>query len=112
MGKLKKYITPYVWYMLFTMVIKFAATLLELQIPDLMETMVDKKVPAGDVRQIYLYGVLMGLCALGALLGNILANKPGPPQVKITGNRSAAPGLLLTWCRLMCYPVYGATRPR
>ena len=75
MGKLKNYIKPYVWYMIFTMLIKFSATLLELQIPDLMEIMVDKKVPAGDLKQIYLYGVLMGLCALGAMIGNILANR-------------------------------------
>ena len=75
MGRLSKYIKPYVWYMILTMVIKFAATICELQIPDLMEIMVDEKVPAGQKGQIYLYGVYMVLFALLALVGNIVANR-------------------------------------
>ena len=75
MGKLKKYIKPYILYMLLTMAIKFCGTTMELWIPTLMEVMVDEKVPAGDLTQIYLYGGLMILCAVGALLGNIFANR-------------------------------------
>lgn len=75
MGRLGKYIKPYVWYMLLTMGIKFAATICELQIPNLMEIMLDKKVPAGQVGQIWLYGGYMVLFAVLALCGNILANR-------------------------------------
>ena len=75
MGKLSKYIKPYILYMLLTMVIKFCGTTMELWIPTLMEVMVDEKVPAGDLKQIYIYGGLMLLCAIGALLGNIVANR-------------------------------------
>lgn len=75
MGRLGKYIKPYMWYMILTMVIKFAATICELQIPDLMETMLDEKVPAGQSSQIYLYGLYMIIFAVLALLGNILANR-------------------------------------
>lgn len=75
MGKLRNYIKPYVPYMILTMAIKFAATILELQIPDLMEIMLDEKVPTGDMNQIYLYGFYMILCAVLCLGGNILANR-------------------------------------
>ena len=75
MLKLKQYLRPYIAYILFTFGIKFCATFIELQIPNLMETLLDDKVPTGDVRQIYLYGGLMILCALVALGGNILANR-------------------------------------
>ena len=75
MGRLGKYIKPYAWYMILTMLIKFAATICELQIPDLMETMLDEKVPAGQSSQIYLYGLYMVIFAVLALVGNILANR-------------------------------------
>ncbi|MBQ4600848.1 MAG: ABC transporter ATP-binding protein [Oscillospiraceae bacterium] len=44
-------------------------------IPDLMETIIDEKAPAGDMTQIYLYGGGMLLCAVCALVGNIVANR-------------------------------------
>ena len=75
MGKLSSYIKPHVPFILLTMFIKFASTTMELLIPTLMEIMVDEKVPAGDLKQIYLYGGFMVLCAGLALLGNILANR-------------------------------------
>ena len=75
MLKLKNYLRPYLPYILFTFCIKFCATFVELQIPNLMETLLDEKVPSGNVDQIYLYGGLMILCALVALGGNIWANR-------------------------------------
>ena len=72
---LAKYMRPEVWYMIVTMIIKFVATYAELWIPSLMETMLDEKVPQGDLGQIYLYG---GLMLLAAALGfglNICANR-------------------------------------
>ena len=75
MKQLAKYIRPHLLYILLTMGIKFAATYAELWIPTLMETMLDDKVPAGDVRQIYLFGGLMILCAGLCLALNITANR-------------------------------------
>ena len=75
MHKLGKYIKPYIWYILLTMCIKFAATIFELQIPDLMEIMVDEKVPAGNLKEIYLYGGFMIIYAALALVSNVLANR-------------------------------------
>ena len=74
MLQLKKYIAPYYGYILLTLFIKFIGSVLDLMLPYLMEIMLDEKVPAGEVGQIYLYGVLMLLCAAGVLGFNILAN--------------------------------------
>ena len=75
MGQLKRYLQPYWLYMIFAMLIKLLGAVLELQIPDLMETILDEKVPAGDLRSIYLFGGLMILCAFGCLALNIIANR-------------------------------------
>lgn len=75
MKQLGKYIRPYAWYILLTLFIKFLGTYVELMIPDLMEVMIDEKAPAGDLPQIYLYGAGMLLCAILALVGNIVANR-------------------------------------
>ena len=61
--------------MALTMGIKLLAAVLELKIPDLMETILDVMVPVGDTQRIFLYGGLMLLCAFGCLGGNILANR-------------------------------------
>ena len=75
MGRLKKYIQPYWGFMILTMVIKLFGAYAELMIPDLMETIIDEKVPAGDQRSIYLYGAGMLLCAALCLISNITANR-------------------------------------
>ncbi len=75
MKQLGKYIRPYAWYILLTLFIKFLGTYVELMIPELMEVMIDEKAPAGELGQIYLYGGGMLLCALAALIGNIVANR-------------------------------------
>jgi len=73
--RLERYIRPYLGYIALTMLIKFAGTAFELLIPYFMEIMLDDKVPAGNVQDIYLYGGLMLLCAAGCLAGNIIANR-------------------------------------
>ena len=75
MGRLGKYIKPHVFYILVTLAIKFVGTYAELWIPTLMETMLDDKVPQGDLKQIYIYGGLMVLCAVLCLVLNITANR-------------------------------------
>ena len=75
MGRLKRYIRPYYWFMLLTMAIKLFGAAMELMIPDLMETILDEKVPEGDTRSIFLCGGLMLLCAALCLGSNVLANR-------------------------------------
>lgn len=75
MKQLGKYIRPYWPFIILTMIIKFAGTYVELMIPELMETMLDEKAPAGQLQQIYIYGAMMLLCAVLALVLNIIANR-------------------------------------
>ena len=75
MLKLERYLRPYWAYMALTMSIKLLGAVLELKIPDLMETILDEVVPTGDTQRIFLYGGLMLLCAFGCLAGNVLANR-------------------------------------
>ena len=75
MKGLAKYLRPYGWFMLLTVFIKLAASLMELILPYLMEQMLDIHVPDGNAGAIYLCGGGMLLCALGCLGANILANR-------------------------------------
>ena len=75
MRKLLKYINPYWGIILVGLAIKFVATYVELQIPKLMQVVLDEKVPAGLVKEIYLFGGLMVLCSVVAMVMNITANR-------------------------------------
>ena len=75
MKKLAQYIRPYRFYIALTLLIKFTGAAAELLIPYLMEILLDKTVPAGNVSGIYKFGALMILCAAGCLCCNIAANR-------------------------------------
>ena len=75
MVRLERYIRPYWGYIFLTVIIKLLGAVLELLIPYLMEIMLDDKVPAGNLMDIYIYGGLMLLCAAGCLGSNVLANR-------------------------------------
>ena len=55
--------------------IKFLGTIVELALPMILSFMIDDVVPMGDRGMIDKYGGVMFLCALTALVGNILANR-------------------------------------
>jgi len=75
MRRLERYIHPYWFYIIVTVLIKFLGAVTELLIPWLMEVMLDEKVPAGDPAEILFCGGLMLLCA-GLCFGfNVLANR-------------------------------------
>ena len=75
MSGIAKYIRPYWGFILLTLIIKLLGAVTELFIPYLMEIILDDKVPAGNLTDIYLFGGLMILCAFGCLSFNILANR-------------------------------------
>jgi len=75
MGRLKQYIKPHLLYILVTLAIKFAATYVELWIPSLMEIMLREETVSSGTKQIWYYGGLMLLCAIGCLVLNITANR-------------------------------------
>lgn len=75
MGKLYKYLQPYVLFILLTVTIKFGAAMVELLIPFLMEIILDDIIPTGNIPRVFLYGGGMVLCALVCVGMNILANR-------------------------------------
>ena len=75
MGRLKHYIKPHLLYIIITMAIKFIATYVELWIPSLMEIMLREETVSSGTEQIWFYGGLMLLCAIGCLVLNITANR-------------------------------------
>ena len=75
MGRLGKYIRPYWAYILLTVLIKTAGSVMDLFIPFLMEIILDDMVPVKNIQGIYLYGGLMILCAALCLTLNIVSNR-------------------------------------
>ena len=79
MKKLSPYIKPYWWVIALTLAIKFIATTAELMIPRLMQTIIDKTVPAvrngASMSQVYWMGGLMLLFAAVGLTSNIISNR-------------------------------------
>lgn len=70
-----KYIRPYVPYISATVFIKTIASVTELFIPLLLETIIDNAVPEKDTAAIYFLGAAMLLCALVCLALNFVANR-------------------------------------
>ena len=66
---------PFLGMILLGLALKFVATYLELQIPKLMQIVLDEKVPAGQEEEIYLFGGLMVVCCLVAVVMSITANR-------------------------------------
>lgn len=75
MKKILSYLKPYSLRMAVGLLIKIAGTLCELLIPIVMGYLIDEIVPLKQVSLILLWGGIMMLLAVGALVGNIIANR-------------------------------------
>ena len=75
MKTILKYIKPYNTYILFTLFLKFGASMMDLLIPSLLAKIIDDIVPLGEVRQIFLWGGVMILCAVISVTTNVRANR-------------------------------------
>lgn len=70
-----KYIKPFFGRMLVGFLIKFVGTIMDLFIPMLLSIIIDDIVPTGSMKNIFMAGVLMVVCSLLAITGNITANR-------------------------------------
>ncbi len=70
-----KYLKPHFSKMSVGLLIKVAGTVMDLLIPYILEHIIDIVVPTKNMRLIIFWGVMMILCALGGLVGNIIANR-------------------------------------
>ena len=75
MGKIFRYIRPYVGFICLTLLIKMLGAAAELMIPYLMEFILSKGAETGETKPIFFYGGMMILCAAVCLGMNITANR-------------------------------------
>ena len=75
MKKIMEYLGPLYGRMAAGFGIKLVGTVMELAIPWILAHMIDEIVPTKDQRRILLWGVGMAVCAVIALLGNVIANR-------------------------------------
>ena len=70
-----KYVTPMIPIITLTFIVKFIGSVAELFLPSLLSIMVDDIAPTGNIPRMFLFGGIMLLCALTALICNIVANR-------------------------------------
>ncbi|MBE6705845.1 MAG: ABC transporter ATP-binding protein [Ruminococcaceae bacterium] len=75
MKLIMKYVRPHFAGIVIGLIIKFAATILELFLPFLLEKIIDDVVPTGNIRMVIILGVMMVVCSLFAFIFNVTANR-------------------------------------
>lgn len=70
-----RYLKPLFGTMCFGLSIKVIATLLELCLPYILSYILDNVVPVGEIPPILIWGGVMILAAVLAMLGNVIANR-------------------------------------
>ena len=69
------YLKPYYFRMIVGLTIKFTGTIMDLLIPWILSYILDDIVPLEDTAKIFIWGGLMVLCALVAVVCNVGANR-------------------------------------
>lgn len=75
MKLLKKYLRPYIGRMSHGISIKFFGSLMDLLLPWILAYIIDTIIPTKNVSAIFLWGGVMLLCSVIAVVTNILANR-------------------------------------
>ena len=75
MKRLYPYLKPYLGRMTWGLIIKFTGTIMDLLLPWILSYLIDEIVPLRDMRLIIFWGVMMALCAVAALVTNVVANR-------------------------------------
>lgn len=69
------YLKPYYLRMSLGFMVKFAGTIMDLCLPWILAHMIDTVIPQNSRRMIFIWGLLMVLCAVLAWTGNVVANR-------------------------------------
>ena len=104
------YLRPYYARMALGFVIKFFGTIMDLFLPWILAYIIDSVIPTGNIRLIYLYGVLMVLCAVGAFVMNVVANRMASAVSRDT-TRTIRHDLFARIMRLSAAQTDAATKP-
>lgn len=75
MKLLAGYLKPYVPRMALGFAYKFTGTIMDLLLPWILAYIIDEVVPLSDMIRVLLWGAAMILCAVFAVLGNVIANR-------------------------------------
>ena len=75
MKKILRYLKPYLKQIFVGLSIKSSATIMELFLPWLLAYVIDKVIPTKNITTVVIFGLLMFISSLLALLGNITANR-------------------------------------
>lgn len=75
MKRLIPYLRPYLPRMWLGLFIKFTGTIMDLFLPWILSYMIDDVVPRRDAGAIVFWGVVMVVCAIVAVVGNVTANR-------------------------------------
>lgn len=75
MNLIVKYIRPYLKRMGVGVFVKFAGSVMDLLLPWILAYVIDNVVPVKDLRAVVLWGGLMLVCSILAIVGNITANR-------------------------------------
>ncbi|NLE12664.1 MAG: ABC transporter ATP-binding protein [Clostridiales bacterium] len=70
-----RYIKPHLPIMCLGLLVKFIGTITDLALPYILSHIIDNVVPTGSVRNVFIWGGMMFLCAIICVLGNIIANR-------------------------------------
>lgn len=69
------YLKPYYSRMAIGLVFKFTGTIMDLCIPWILAYMIDSVIPRGEIKGIYVWGIIMLACSLVAVFFNVIANR-------------------------------------
>lgn len=75
MKRIIGYVRPYFGRMSLGLLIKFIGTIMDLFLPYILAFMIDNVVPQQNVKLILFWGGMMVLCAVVAVVGNVVANR-------------------------------------
>lgn len=70
-----RYVRPYLKRMSLGLVIKFVGTIMDLFLPYILAHIIDEIVPLKDIGLVLRWGLVMLLCSVLAILGNVIANR-------------------------------------
>ncbi len=75
MNILYRYLKPHFPRMAVGFLIKFAGTIMDLFLPWILSYIIDEVVPTGSINKVYLWGGVMAICAITAVVANVVANR-------------------------------------
>lgn len=87
MRKIFSYFSPYKYRMILGLLIKMIGTFSELFLPLIMAYMIDEVSPTKNLYSLTFWSIAMLLCAVGGLVGNVIANRMASKVARDTTER-------------------------